>query len=231
MKNADDTVTAVWIMKLLAAKRNQKILFSPKPFADQAGNGLHHHILLRSLETDKDVFYGGDDSPQSISKLCRHGIAGLLKYAPDITAVFAASNESFDRLQPGFEAPIRTSWGFSNRTALVRVPQDSNGDRTRFEYRGGDMSGSVHLFGAVLLAAVLKGIELELEPPPPIEFNAEHLSKEELADHEMTEVPLTFDECIKVLKASDFLKNSLGEEMVDFLINRDQALASEHHFV
>jgi len=233
MKNADDTVLATWIMQLLAARRNQRIVFSPKPFGDQAGNGMHHHILLRDLHTGENVFVdrspdetstNGSSEAKKLSKTCQSGIAGLLKYADDITAVFAASRETFDRLRPGFEAPIFKTWGFSNRSCLVRVPETTE-DVTRFEYRGGDLSGSVHLFGAVLLAAVLKGIDDKLELQEPVDCNVEQLAEKERRDKNILPVPLRFDKCIEVLKTSTFLREALGFEMVEFLIERDLELS------
>jgi glutamine synthetase len=230
MKNADDTSLTQWILKLLAAKRNQSIIFTPKPFKEEAGNGLHHHILLRDVKTGENVFMnpnfkGSLDNPadnmQRLSELSKYGIAGLLKYADDITAVFASHPESFERLKPGFEAPIFKAWDFSNRTALVRVPKSSI-DMTRFEYRGGDLSGSVHLYGAVLLSAVLKGIEDKLPIPPNSNFNVEKLSPEELAKHGISSVPTTFQKCVEVLKNSKFLNECLGPKMVEYLIKRDE---------
>jgi glutamine synthetase len=232
MKNADDTILCMWILDMLAAQRDQKIIFSPKPFETEAGSGLHHHILLRDIKTGENVFMNPtlkgvtevpSDDLDRLSETCRHGIAGLLKYADEITAVFAASNESFVRLQPGFEAPSLTTWDFSNRTALVRVPQTSN-EAVRFEYRGGDLSGSVHLFGSVLLAAVLKGIKEKLELPTNTECNVEMLSQQELEELGIRSVPTKLEQCLEVLKTSDFLKEALGPEMVEVLIHRDEEL-------
>jgi len=232
MKNADDTILCMWILELLAAKRQQKIIFSPKPFNGEAGNGFHHHVLLRDLKTGENVFMNKDfngsldnpaDNIKRLSEVCKYGIAGLLKYADDITAVFAASPESWERLKPGFEAPIFKAWDFSNRTALVRVPKTGI-DMTRFEYRGGDLSGSTHLYGAVLLAAVLKGIEDKLPVPPNADFNVEKLSTEELIKHGISPVPLSFEKCIEILKTSKFLEEALGKEMVQYLIHRDENL-------
>lgn len=243
MKNADDSILCMWILNLLAAKRDQSIIFSPKPFPEDAGSGLHHHVLLRDLKTNANLFMNADfkgslddpaDNIKRLSELCKHGIAGLLKYADDITAVFASSPESFARLKPGFEAPIFKAWDFSNRTALVRVPKTGI-DMTRFEYRGGDLSGSIHLYGAILLAAVLKGIEDKLPVPPNADFNVEKLSPEELIKHGISAVPLSFVKCIEILKSSKFLDEALGPQMVQYLIKRDENLLKgpsaekEHH--
>mmetsp|Transcript_28967 Transcript_28967/g.67760 ORF Transcript_28967/g.67760 Transcript_28967/m.67760 type:complete len:458 (+) Transcript_28967:331-1704(+) len=233
MKNADDSLLCQWILQLLAAQRNQRIIFSPKPFADQAGNGLHHHIQFLDLKTGRNVFanpeFGEEEAKidpantRRLSETCKHGIAGLLKYASEITAVFAASNESFVRLKPGFEAPGYAAWDFSNRTALVRIPHCSQATM-RFEYRGGDLSGSVHLFGSVLLAAVLRGIEEKLELQLNSNFNVEELSPEDLKKQGIRQVPKTLEECLDILKTSEFLKNALGEEMIQVLIERDEEL-------
>lgn len=241
MKNADDTTLTMWFLRLLAAKRNQKIIFSPKPFPKEAGNGLHHHILLRDVKTGANMFMNTDfhgkvdnpaDNMQRLSELAKQGIAGLLKYADDITAVFASSPETFERLKPGFEAPIFKAWDFSNRTALVRVPKCGI-DMTRFEYRGGDLSGSVHLYGAVLLFAVLKGIEDKLQVPPNANFNVEKLTPEELVKHGISSVPTSFERCIEILKGSKFLNECFGPKMVEYLIKRDEEILNppkdKHH--
>jgi glutamine synthetase len=232
MKNADDTILTMWILDLLAAKRQQRIIFTPKPFIGKAGNGLHHHVLLRDLKSKANVFMNTDfkgsldnpaDNMSRLSDICKYAIAGFLKYADDITAVFASHTETFERLKPGFEAPIFKAWDFSNRTALVRVPKCGI-DMTRFEYRGGDLSGSVHLYGAVLLAAALKGIEDKLPLPANSDFNVEQLSPEELAKLGISSVPTSFQRCIEVLKSSKFLAEALGPDMVQYLIQRDENL-------
>lgn len=256
LKNADDTVLAMWLMQVLAARQDQVIDFSPKPIAGEAGNGLHHHILLRDLETGENVFKamsspdnGNDDDDDGnnknkvssqLSPTAQYAIAGLLKYAKDITAVFCASHASWQRLQPGYEAPNQTAWGFANRTALVRVPKITCADTTRIEYRGADASGSVHLLGAVLLAAVLKGIADKLPLAPPTDFNVEEQQalpssstatspSEFLAQRGIYPVPQTVEECIQVLQTSEFLRDGavLGPDMVDYLIQRDVALLAE----
>ena len=97
MKNADDTTLCRWIMDMLADKRGQKILYSPKPFKTVNGNGMHHHILLRDLKTGDNIFYNKDFKGNvydpatymgRISQMHKYFTAGLLKYADEITAVF-----------------------------------------------------------------------------------------------------------------------------------------------
>ena len=86
------------------------------------------------------------------------------------------------------------------------------------------MSGSVHLFGAILLAAVLKGIEGKLELSPNANFNVETQSPEELGSRGIRSVPTTLEKCIEVLQTSAFLKEALGPEVVEVLVQRDKEL-------
>ena len=79
MKNADDCVLAKWILDMLADKRGWKILISPKPFSDDAGSGLHHHIIMHDIKTKENVFYNKEfkgnlqNSDEWINKLSEVG--------------------------------------------------------------------------------------------------------------------------------------------------------------
>lgn len=57
MKNADDSLVTMLILKLLADKYGQKIISSPKPFKEYAGNGLHHHISLKDVKTGENLMH------------------------------------------------------------------------------------------------------------------------------------------------------------------------------
>lgn len=97
---------------------------------------------------------------------------------------------------------------------------------TRMEYRGGDLSGSVHLYGTVLLAAGLKGIEDKLVPPPNANFNVEKLSALERHEKGIDMVPTSFKQTVEILQKSSFLKETLGEDMVNYMIQRNLRLSS-----
>ena len=88
------------------------------------------------------------------------------------------------------------------------------------EYRGGDYSGSVHLYGAILLAAGLKGIEDKLELGPNSNFNVDSLTPEEAAEKKIYKVPLSFEKTLEVFKTSAFMKEAIGEDMVNYFIKK-----------
>ncbi|NIM07252.1 MAG: glutamine synthetase, partial [Armatimonadetes bacterium] len=97
-------------------------------------------------------------------------IAGLLKHAPEITAVTNQWVNSYKRLVPGYEAPVYVSWGRRNRSDLIRVPMYKPGkeNATRVEFRSPDPACNPYLAFAVMLAAGLKGIEEKYPLPEPV---------------------------------------------------------------
>ena len=60
MKNADDTLVTMLILRILADKYEQEVKFSPKPFKGISGNGLHHHIFLKNIKTGANIMQNPD---------------------------------------------------------------------------------------------------------------------------------------------------------------------------
>lgn len=229
LKNGDDMVRGMYLAKLLAAEYGLKADFMPKPVIGIAGNGLHEHTILRNSE-GVNMFSGPHDG---LSDTALHFIAGQLKYARDIGAVFAMSDQSFERLKPGFEAPIYAAWDFANRSSMVRVPKILPGteNKTRIEYRAGDGSGSPHLLSAMMLGAGLKGIEMKLPcPARQAECDFDHLTQQEAADLGIEMLPKTLEESLEVLRGSAFCREILGEPLVQALCRlKEKAIAARKH--
>ncbi|MSZ10649.1 MAG: glutamine synthetase, partial [Actinobacteria bacterium] len=81
---ADNIMTFRTVIKEVAIEQGVYATFMPKPFTQHPGSGMHTHMSL--FEGDKNAFF--DASGQyHLSKTARHFIAGLLKHAPEITAV------------------------------------------------------------------------------------------------------------------------------------------------
>ncbi len=80
---------------------------------------MHTHMSL--FEGDTNAFFEAGAQYQ-LSKIGRQFIAGLLRHAPEITAVTNQFVNSYKRLWGGDEAPSFVCWGHNNRSALVRVP-------------------------------------------------------------------------------------------------------------
>ena len=157
---ADNIMTFRTVIKEVAIEQGVYATFMPKPFTDHPGSGMHTHMSL--FEGDTNAFY--DASGQyHLSKIGRQFIAGLLRHAPEITAVTNQYVNSYKRLWGGGEAPSFVCWGHNNRSALIRVPlyKPDKGGSSRIEYRAIDSAANPYLAYALLLNAGLKGIENE----------------------------------------------------------------------
>ena len=138
------------------------------------------HVHQSLFKGDKNAFFD-PKGKYYLSKIARSFVAGLLKYAPEITAVNNQWVNSYKRLVPGYEAPVYLSWAKRNRSDLIRVPEYKPGKEkaTRIEFRSPDPACNPYLCFSVMLAAGLKGIEEKLEPPEPIEQSVYEMNDEE----------------------------------------------------
>jgi glutamine synthetase len=92
-----------------------------------------------------------------LSSFGRSFLAGLLAYSPELTLLLAPYANSYKRLQPGSFAPINATWGWDNRTCMVRVIGRSQACRFEFKVPGAD--ANPYLSFSALLAAGLAGVE------------------------------------------------------------------------
>jgi len=167
LRAADDTWLFKALIRGLARRHGMAATFMAKPFAQDAGNGLHMHFSVLDAE-GRNVF---DDGGPEGTEVLRAALAGCLAMMRGSTLIFAPHANSYARLVPGAHAPTAVCWAYENRTAALRVPGGPPVAR-RIEHRvaGGDINPYL-MFAAVLGAAWL-GIEDELSPPAPITGNA-----------------------------------------------------------
>ncbi|WP_397542230.1 glutamine synthetase family protein [Roseovarius salis] len=167
MRAADDTWLFKALIRGLARRHGMAATFMAKPFAEDAGNGLHMHFSV--LDGDgRNVF---DDGGPEGNDTLRAAVAGCLAAMTASTLVFAPHAGSYDRLVPGAHAPTAVCWGHDNRTTALRIPGGAPAAR-RIEHRaaGGDITP--YLMFAAVLGAALIGIEDEMTPPAPVTGNA-----------------------------------------------------------
>lgn len=217
LHNADSICRGMQITRQLARERGCICTYSPRPFPKFNGSGLHEHM---SLVSDKgENAFAGDN--EGLSDIALSFIAGLCKYGREITAGFAISDRSFQRLRPNFEAPIWTGWDIANRSALVRVPRinKDSPERVNVEFRAGDASGSPYILSSLILSAGLRGIEENMMPNPRgYGFNFEKLDEKTAEEMKIERLPVSMDEAKKILLSpSDYLKETLGDYALEFL--------------
>jgi glutamine synthetase len=219
---ADNIMTFRTVIKEVAIEQGVYATFMPKPFTDHPGSGMHTHMSL--FEGDTNAFY--DASGQyHLSKVGRQFIAGLLRHAPEITAVTNQYVNSYKRLWGGGEAPSFVCWGHNNRSALIRVPlyKPDKGGSSRIEYRAIDSAANPYLAYALLLNAGLKGIENEYELPAETEDNVWDLTDSERRAMGIQPLPQSLDHAIRKLEESELAAETLGEQVFSYVLANKQA--------
>jgi glutamine synthetase len=180
------------------------------------------HVHQSLFKGDKNAFFDAKGK-YYLSKIARNYVAGLLKYAPEITAINNQWINSFKRLVPGYEAPVYLSWAKRNRSDLIRVPEYRPGREkaTRIELRSPDPACNPYLCFSVMLAAGLKGIEEGLEPPEPVEENVYEMSEAERAKRNIRTLPASLSEAIQLSEKSKLVREALGEHVFNaFITNK-----------
>ena len=208
---ADSVMTAKLVIKEMAQLGGAYASFMPKPFSTSNGSGMHTHQSL--FKGDQNVFYDEEDGDH-LSETGKRFIAGLLRHAPEITLVTNQWVNSYKRLVPGYEAPVYISWAAVNRSDLIRVPAYKPGydSSVRIEYRAPDPACNPYLAFSVMLAAGLKGIELEYPIPTPVEGNVFAMTAEERAARDIRTLPGSLGEALAIAEDSSLLRETLGDQ-------------------
>lgn len=197
MKAADDLLTFKETMRALARDAGLQAVFMPKVDAGSAGNGVHVHI---SLWHD-----GTEDSPAT--EAMPFAIGGVLKHAAALCAISAPTVNSYKRLQPASWAPAHVAYAHENRAALVRIPGAS---RPRLEFRAGDHTANPYLQLIGLFAAILDGIEQQVDPGAPSMGDIGHMSEDELVAQQIEMLPRSVGEAFNALEHDQVILEALG---------------------
>ncbi|MEG0303005.1 MAG: glutamine synthetase family protein [Gordonibacter sp.] len=223
---ADAVMTYKLVVKEIAHKHGVYASFMPKPIAGQPGSGMHVHQSLTDLEGNNAFFDAGDPQGYRLSKVAKHYIAGILRYAPEFCAVTNQHVNSYKRLICGGEAPTYLSWASRNRSTLVRIPgyRPNREDACRIELRSPDPAANPYLAFAVMLAAGLKGIEDELELQPPTEDqDLFSLARQDLRRQGIQTLPESLGEAIELFAESALMRETLGDHIHSYLVAAKRA--------
>jgi len=214
---ADNVMTYRVVVKEIASKYGCYATFMPKPIFGKNGSGMHTHQSL--FMGDKNAFFDAKDK-YYLSDVAKKYIAGLLRHAPELTAVCNQWVNSYKRLVPGYEAPVYIAWARRNRSALVRVPLYKPGKEkaTRIELRSPDPACNPYLAFSVMLAAGLEGIEKSYELPEPVEKDIYHLSEEEKQELGIHALPGSLIEAIEIVEKSEVVRKALGDHIYNNFI-------------
>jgi glutamine synthetase len=172
------------------------------------------------FEGDVNAFHDPGDNA-GLSKVGKCFIAGLLRHAPEITAVTNQWVNSYKRLATGFEAPQAVCWTRQVNGALVRVPSNRPGKESaaRIELRSPDPACNPYLVFALVLAAGLDGIETNAELPP--EAAGESLDG-------YPRLPEDLGAATDLFESSELARTTLGDRLCEWFVANKRQEWSEY---
>ncbi|HWO78056.1 MAG TPA: type I glutamate--ammonia ligase [Bacillus sp. (in: firmicutes)] len=214
VKACDDIQTFKLVVKTIARKHGLHATFMPKPLFGVNGSGMHSNLSL--FRNGENAFYDPNGKLE-LSETAYQFIAGILKHAPNFTAITNPTVNSYKRLVPGYEAPVYVAWSARNRSPLMRIPA-SRGMSTRVEVRSVDPAANPYLAMAVLLKAGLDGIKNKLQAPAPIDRNIYVMTKQERVEAGIIDLPSTLYQALENLKSDEIITSALGEHILDHFI-------------
>ena len=209
-----------YVIHNVAHAYGKSATFMAKPMFGDNGSGMHVHMSI--WKDGKPQFAG--DKYAGLSQECLWYIGGIIKHAKAINAFANSTTNSYKRLVPGYEAPVKLAYSASNRSASIRIPHVTSAKAKRLEARFPDPMGNPYLTFVALLMAGLDGIENRIDPGAAADKNLYDLPPEER--HSIPEVAGSLREALDALDADRaFLKK--GGVMDDDFIDSYIALKQE----
>ena len=206
---ADNIMTFKLAIKTIAKRHGLHATFMPKPKSGIDGSGMHINM---SLSKDGVNIFQDAHDPNGLSQEAYYFLGGIMKHIKGMTLVLNPLVNSYKRLVPGYEAPAYIVWSAKNRTPLVRIPA-TRGEDTRIELRSPDPACNPYLALAVCLAAGLEGIRKKITPPKSIDRDVSQLTKEELKELQIENLPRNLKEAVEAFEEDTLMKEVLSEEV------------------
>ncbi len=208
-----------YAVKNTAHAYGKSATFMPKPMAGDNGSGMHVHSSI--WKGGNNIFAG--DEYANLSDTAIYAIGGLLRHGRSIQVFTNPTGNSYRRLVPGYEAPVKLAYSATNRSAAVRIPYVIGSKARRIEFRCGDSSGSPYLNFAALTMAMIDGIRNKIHPGDPLDKNIYDLPAQEAAKISSTSTGL--DMAISELKndmeflvAGDVFSEDLIDAYLDYKV-------------
>src|SRR3974390_3391579 len=106
-------------------------------------------------------------------------IGVFLNPAPATCAFTNPTTNSYKRLVPGYEAPVKLAYSQRNRSAAIRIPVYSpNRNARRIEFRLPDAACNPYLGFSAILMAMIDGIKNKIAPGAPLDKDIYDLGAE-----------------------------------------------------
>ncbi|RUM29819.1 MAG: type I glutamate--ammonia ligase [Aquifex sp.] len=229
VNQADKLFLYKYIVRMVAAKHGKYATFMAKVLPNDNGSGMHTHFSI--WKNGENQFAGSEYA--GLSKTALYAIGGILKHGPAIAAFTNPTVNSYHRLVPGYEAPVRLAYSARNRSAAIRIPMYSQNPKAkRIEVRFPDATSNPYLAFAAILMAAIDGIENEIDPGEPFDKDIYSLPPEELEG--IPQLPGSLEEALNALENDyEFLLKGgvFTEEFLQLWIEAKRAEIDELRFI
>ena len=215
-QRADWNQILKYVVMNVAASYGKTATFMPKPVVGDNGTGKHCH---QSVWKDGQNLFAGNGYA-GLSDFALYYIGGIIKHARALNAITNPGTNSYKRLVPGFEAPVKLAYSSRNRSASIRIPYVSNPKGRRIEVRFPDPTANPYLAFSAMLMAGLDGVMNKIHPGEPASKNLYDLPPEE--DKAIPTVCSSLDQALDELdKDREFLTRGgvFSDSMIDAFIN------------
>ena len=189
LQAADNELEARIIVREVFRRNGLDVSFKAKPILGVAGSGEHTHVgFAARLKNGKLINLLAPENLEAdyLSVVGYGFIMGILKNYEVINPFITSTTDAFNRLKPGFEAPvcIVTSLGHKpelpsrNRSILIGLVRDLGSPKaTRFELRAPNPFTNTYLAVSCLYLTALDGIRYAVEGDKTAEELLKELSK------------------------------------------------------
>ena len=215
-QRADWNQILKYVVMNVAASYGKTATFMPKPVVGDNGSGMHCH---QSVWKDGQNLFAGNGYA-GLSDFALYYIGGIIKHARALNAITNPGTNSYKRLVPGFEAPVKLAYSSRNRSASIRIPYVSNPKGRRIEVRFPDPTANPYLAFSAMLMAGLDGVMNKIHPGEPANKNLYDLPPEE--EKAIPTVCSSLDQALDELdKDREFLTRGgvFSDSMIDAFIN------------
>lgn len=216
VKRADSLQLLKYLVHNVATRRGKSATFMPKPLVGDNGSGMHCHQSV--WQDGKNLFAG--DGYAGLSETALFYIGGIIKNARALNAITNPSTNSYKRLVPGFEAPVKLAYSARNRSASIRIPFVSNPQARRIEVRFPDATTNPYLGFAAQLMAGVDGILNKIHPGEAADKNLYDLPPEE--EKAIPTISSSLEQALECLDNNrEFLTRGgvFSDEMIDAYID------------
>jgi len=175
VRRADWTQVLKYVVHNVAHQYGKTSTFMPKPIVGDNGSGMHCHQSI--WKDGKNLFAGNGYA--GLSEFALFYIGGIIKHARALNAITNPGTNSYKRLVPGFEAPVKLAYSAKNRSASIRVPYVASDKARRVEVRFPDPIANPYLAFSAMMMAGLDGVQNKIHPGDAADKNLYDLPPEE----------------------------------------------------